>query len=186
MRRFRGVLFTVGILAVAVVIGVLGAAYLNQRAEIEALREQVTGLGGRPVDPPKAGERGEQGPAGERGEPGQSIIGPRGEPGQSIAGPQGPAGPAGASIVGPQGPAGRDGRDGADSTVPGPQGDPGEPGADSTVPGPQGPPGETGGHPETFVFTDSLGREFTCTDPDGDGRYECAQTGGPPEEPPPS
>jgi hypothetical protein len=50
----------------------------------------------------------------------------------------------------------------------GPQGQTGSPGADSTVPGPQGPP------VGSFTFTDAVGVQQTCTDPEGDGSYACA------------
>jgi hypothetical protein len=147
-------------------------------ADVEALRQQLLELGQAPVvEPPTdpvvvEGERGERGPAGE------SIVGPpgpRGEPGQSIPGPQGPAG-RDSTVPGPPG---------ADSTVAGPRGERGEPGAagepgeDSTTPGPQGERGEQGPPPESFRFTDSTGREFECRDPDGDGSFDCEQTGGP-------
>lgn len=164
-------------------------------SDVEALRSQLLALGQVPdagppppeLVPGPAGPAGLPGPQGSPGAPGtpgadgQAFIGPPG-----IAGDEGSPGADGAA-----GDDGEPGQDGADSTVPGPSGAdgadgaPGEDGADSTVPGPQGeqgPPGEPGADgrpPESFVFTDSTGREHTCRDEDGDGRFECEQTDGP-------
>jgi hypothetical protein len=143
-------------------------------ADVDLLRQQLLAMGLRPaVDgPPRpAGTDGRDGTNGRDGRDGRDLTGtpPAGPPGQD----------------------GRDGRDGADSTVPGPPGPPGPAGADSTVPGPQGERGEPGPHgepgpqgepgqaPAEFRFTDTAGRTFTCRDDDGDGTYDCEQTGGP-------
>lgn len=100
---------------------------------VDALAQQVKGLGATPVATPSL----------------VPVPGPAGPAGLSITGPRGLTGPAGApgkdSTI--PGPAGSPGARGADSTVPGPAGSPGakgDPGADSTVPGPAGSPGAQG------------------------------------------
>ena len=157
----------------------LGAtATTNQEAvgvlasDIDALREQVEGLGQKPVAPPPeervedipssvAGPQGEQGP---RGFPG--MPGPPGLPGG--VGPQGRAGETGtqggSGVGGEQGPQG-------DRGEPGPQGEPGPAGP----PGPQGEPGPAGqvcpdGSQPLLFHLDGLG---VLDLPEGD-YYICA------------
>jgi len=121
---------------------------------VAALAEQVKSLGAEPVVTPEdlgdvialPGPAGPTGPAGKSGDPGPA--GPPGEPGT----PGAPGEPGAA------GQAGTDGSDGEPGT-------PGEPGA-------EGPPGPAGSGPASFTFQF---REvtFVCTDPDGDGTYDC-------------
>ena len=122
---------------------------------LTALAAQVEAQGGKPVvDPQELGATGAvvvPGPVGARG-----PTGPQGEPGVSVEGPPGTQGAPGAE--GEPGPPGIGER--------GPQGETGPPGQD----GAQGPPGPP---PESFTFT-VLSQNFICTDPDGDGNYQCA------------
>lgn len=116
-------------------------------------------------------------------------VGPQGDVG--LMGPQGPRGATGAQgAQGPQGPRGKTGATGASTTgmdgsqgPPGPQGEAGPVGAQGpqgqTGPqgqqgpaGPQGPQGPQGESPNSITFT-YLGVEYTCTDPDQDGNYQC-------------
>ena len=128
------------------------------------------------VIPGPQGERGLRGPAGKTGASGPP--GPAGGDGQDgAAGPRGPPGADGA--------AGSDGSDGARGE-PGSDGGPGPAGADGATgpPGPPGPPGRDGADgqdgapgadgqsPESLRFP-ILGGMWTCTDPDGDGHYDC-------------
>jgi hypothetical protein len=140
--------------------------------QVQILAEQVRSLGETPAttptEPPTVvAVPGPPGPSGPPGPPGPSIEGPRGRRGvpglpgeQGEPGPAGPAGPVGAS--GETGPAGAEGEAGPA----GPQGET----------GPTGPPGP---EPESFTFTISGppdgDRTFTCTDPDRDGNYDCAE-----------
>lgn len=133
-------------------------AELNARAANELAR-QVGRLGAEPVVEP---------PVPDVDLPLVGPIGPRGLPGMDgRAGRPGPRGPAG--TTGATGEAGRDGADGP----PGPAGPAGPAGA----PGPAGPAGEQGppGYPDSFTFTDSVGRTYRCDDPDGDRAYTCAE-----------
>lgn len=102
-----------------------------------------------------AGQDGEDGRDGVAGRPGRD-----GAPGAD--GVDGAAGPAGAT--GPVGPKGD----------PGPQGPPGQDGAIGPV-GPAGAPGAPGQPPTSFTFV-AGDVTYTCTDPDTDGAYTCAQT----------
>lgn len=107
-----------------------------------------------------AGPIGPAGPRGPAGTPGKTgAIGVRGNPG-----PTGPTGPTGTSgtpgTPGASGTSGADGVDGKDGTN-------GKDGKDSTVPGPTGPA------PKSFTFTDTLGVQQDCSDPDEDLVYEC-------------
>lgn len=124
---------------------------------LAALAEQVKTLGGDPVVQPNQLNPGSNvvvvpGPVGPRGIDGKD--GAAGEPGAAgppgVTGTSGPPGTVGSpGDVGPQGPSG-------------PQG----------MPGPQGPEGPTGPSPGSFTFTFE-GINFVCTDPDGDGNYQC-------------
>jgi hypothetical protein len=101
---------------------------------------------------------------------GKSVPGLNGEAGQrGQPGPQGPIGPFG--VPGQSGTAGAQGSPGENGVNgdPGPQGTQGDPGA-------QGDPGLTGPTgPEPTSFTFSIGpMTWTCSDPDGDGNYECS------------
>lgn len=158
----------VALILFALVGWIIVSIYSEDKAQLEtetdaleaaviALSQQVESLGAEPI-------------VGPPGAPGESIVGPPGLMGPQ--GPQGPPGPPGSSgdrgprgEQGPQGEAGPSGEAGP----PGPQGEPGPP-------GPQGPPGEKGEkgeRPESMTFTDQFGRTYRCTDPDGDGHYQC-------------
>lgn len=164
-------------------------------ADVDQLREQLLSLGQTPdVRSPVPGERGPAGPtgpAGMDGDPGPAGVSVAGVPGASgPTGSSGPAGPAGlvgpAGSTGPSGPPGEPGPAG-EPGPPGPAGEPGPAGADgqdgTTGPagpaGPAGPRGADGRSVESFTFTDGAGREYLCTDSDGDGAFTCEQTGGP-------
>jgi hypothetical protein len=134
-------------------------------SQVEALRAQVTALGGEPV----------VGPPGSQGQPGEpGSIGPQGVQGpQGVEGPQGPAGPPGpdgspgaGGTVGTVGPQGGTGPQGAQ----GPAGDPGPAGAqgpagDPGPAGPVGPAGPAGPAPDTVycLQADPASLVFTCT-----------------------
>jgi len=140
-------------------------------ASATALAEQVESLGGEPVVTPE--EIGGNvvpvpGPAGPEGP--QGKTGPPGDPG-----PVGPMGPPGE--IGATGATGDTGATGATGS----EGDPGEPGAPGTE-GPAGAPGPPGSGPTSFTFQF---REvtFVCTDPEGDGTYDCHPDVPPPAEP---
>lgn len=159
----------IGVLAVALLAGILAMVYLSGREAARArdenasLAQKVTdtcAAGGAAADelrrigacqqaagvPGPPGAPGPQGPEGPRGE-----QGPAGAPGAD--GPPGPAGSAGL-----QGDPGEPGSPGAvgDPGPAGPAGPAGEPGA-SGAPGPQGPPGDAcpeGQAREPYVFPD--------------------------------
>ncbi len=146
-----------------------GVVSSSLATDVEALRAQILALGERPVAPdPEVTvrevirETGEQGVAGLQGV--QGIQGLAGRDGRDSITPA-----CGFEAAQCQGAAGVDGRDGLD----------GAPGADSTVPGPQGPQGSQGiqgspgPEPASFSFQ-WANKTFTCTDPNGDGAYECA------------
>lgn len=141
---------------------------------VDMLRGQVAQLGGTPTVPPAdevVGGDPEPGPPGERGPQGlpgrdgrDGAPGPPGPPGApGTDGPPGPAGEAGPAgpqgLPGEPGPAGADGSDGVD-------------GQDGAV-GPPGPKGDPGDPPASFSFVGPGNQRYTCTDPDGDGHYEC-------------
>lgn len=165
---------TILLIVAVAIVGVLGGLAINyvvtvadrvrenthelRRAEVAlaALDSQVRDLGGEPVvSPQDLADDGAvliPGPTGQRGATGATgANGATGDPG-----PQGPPG------TGTPGTNGINGLDGA----PGPQGPPGDPGA-------QGPAGPAGPPPESFTFT-TAGITFICTDPDGDGNYQCS------------
>ncbi len=129
----------------------------------------------------KAGLAGVPGKGGVVGAPGPiGAPGPTGAAGKGIAGAPGPFGPVGpAGPVGPQGLTGLAGQFGqkGDTGQPGQTGDTGAQG-DTGPEGPQGPQGETGPQgeqgppPDSFTFT-FAGQNFTCTDSNGDGDFEC-------------
>lgn len=100
------------------------------------------------------GRNGRDGQPGTDGTPGSDgrdgTDGEDGTPGP--AGPQGPQGETG--MQGPMGPAGQDGQTGEQ--------------------GPQGDVGPTGPGPSSLTFM-AGGVTYTCTDPDSDLAYECAQ-----------
>lgn len=109
------------------------------------------------------------------------VPGPQGEPGEDgddgapgVDGKDGAAGtPGQRGTAGATGAAGASGEPGAAGTV-GPQGEQGPQG----IPGPegkQGPAGPQGPPVQSFTWTFGL-RDWTCTDPDGDGRYVCEPT----------
>ena len=129
-----------------------------KRSEVAlaALDAQVRELGGEPVVSPQ--DVSDNGPV--------LIPGPRGETGPR--GDQGPSGSAGAA--GPGGLSGVDGLAGArgEPGQPGPAGEQGPQGPE----GPQGVEGPPGPAPQSFTFT-ALGLTFVCTDPDGDGNFNC-------------
>jgi Collagen triple helix repeat (20 copies) len=89
----------------------------------------------------------------------------------TVPGPPGPEGPAGDKgsdgSPGPAGPPGEPGAAGSSGDT-GATGSEGEPGAE----GPPGAPGPAGSGPASFTFKF---REvtFMCTDPEGDGSYDC-------------
>lgn len=129
-----------------------------KRSEVAlaALDSQVRELGGEPVVSPQdladdgtvliPGPRGAAGQDGADGRPGRDGI--DGAPGAT--GDRGEPGQTGATgATGAAGEAGQPGQDG-------------QPGAD-------GPPGPA---PASFTFTTG-GLTFVCTDPDGDGNYNC-------------
>jgi hypothetical protein len=127
-----------------------GLAVAN--AKVEALAQQVEHLGAEPVVQPQA-DTGSQavvtGPAGEDGAPGPPGL-------TGMQGPQGEQGATGSTgsrgETGPAGPAG--------------------PGGEMGPAGPAGPPG-----PRVGSFTFSFaGLNYLCTDPDGDGNYQCDPT----------
>jgi hypothetical protein len=133
--------------------------------------ETARALGGLCHQPvPEPGERGRQGKQGPQGP--QGPLGPRGP-----EGPEGPQGPEG-----PEGEPGTDGEDGTDG-VDGADGKDGADGADGErgPEGPAGPPGADGQPPESFTFTDSMGREQTCVrdedSPDTAPTYTCTPNG---------
>jgi hypothetical protein len=188
-RGFGTVVWLVSLVVAAVLIGSVAAAFINltddvddltaqaaaesleadaRAVDIETLRQQLQSFGVEPaVDGPHTdrGERGDDGRDGRDGTDGtDGTDGRTGEPG--------PPGPAGADGVnGSNGANGLDGLNGLDG-VPGPQGPPGQ-----SVMGPQGPAGpagEDGTSPSSFVFV-AAGVTYTCTDPEGDGVYECTQ-----------
>lgn len=123
--------------------------------DINTLRNQVLELGGDPKVPAVAPERGEDGTAGTDGRDGRD-----GSDGLTVIGPAGADGKDGVD--------GKDGRDGV--SVVGPQGQVGPQGAQ----GPAGPAGADGRGPVVFSFV-AGGVLYTCTDPSGDGAYECTQ-----------
>lgn len=86
----------------------------QQQAATQALSDQLKALGETPIVTPKAPP-----PVNLRYVPIPGPPGPVGPKGESITGPKGDTvvGPPGESITGPPG---KDGKDGADSTVPGP------------------------------------------------------------------
>lgn len=135
------------------------------RHDITDLRNQLVSRGIEPVVGP-AGSSGPQGDAGPQGPPGPQ--GPKGDPG--LNGVNGEPGPAGVN--------GQNGRDGVDGATgqPGPAGPQGDPG----VAGPKGDQGIPGQEPGSFsfTFTDSKNQvhTFTCTDPENDGAYACAES----------
>lgn len=124
----------------------------------------VTGASGAAGGPGPPGPTGPPGPPGSPGSPG--VNGHPGGPGSP-----GPGGASGAP--GQPGAAGEPGAAG-DAGPPGPPGEPGPSGpAGPTGPsGDRGAPGPTGPEPASFTFV-FLGRTYTCTDPDGDGNYDC-------------
>lgn len=145
--------------------------------DVRTLRQQLLELGQSPaVDEVAVTERlvDMPGPRGEDGRPGApGAAGAPGSPG--LAGPPGPPGPEGGTGKG--GPPGEPGPAGARGE-PGPAGPPGAtgPAGPAGEPGPRGPEGPEGGPgpaPAGFTFTDQAGRTHTCTDPDGDGHYQC-------------
>ena len=156
-----------------VAVTTLAGQVEDARAERDSLVRQVESLGAEPVvtaAPGEPGPRGEAGPPGPSGPMGETgMPGAPGEPGgrgeRGRPGPTGPPGPAGSD--GEQGPRGEPGPVGPDGER-GPAGPPGPAGAD-------GDDGATGpaGYPESFTFTYLL-QNYTCTDTDGDRRYECS------------
>lgn len=194
-KRRADIAFIAGVVAA---LGVLAYIVITMQSLSHDLREanqardqlatQVQHLGGTPV----AGPPGSRGQPGKGGMPGPSgEPGSRGEPGRGGVGPPGPKGDPGMPAPtitpspGPSGALGKDGRDGADSTIPGP---PGSPGADSTIPGPPGSPGRDGRDgidgkdgadgkaPDEWTFT-YQGVAYTCRPADGFNpdapRYTC-------------
>jgi len=132
-----------------------------------ALADQVESLGEEPVVTP------------EEISGGNDVVTVPGPPGpQGRTGPTGDKGSDGAP--GPPGPPGEPGATGAtgDTGATGQTGGEGEPGAE----GPAGEPGPPGSGPTSFTFQF---REvtFVCTDPEGDGTYDCHPDVPPPAEP---
>jgi hypothetical protein len=127
-----------------------GLAVAN--AKVEALAQQVERLGAEPVVQPQADAS-----------DGTSVVTVTGLPGEDGApGPPGPTGAAGpVGGVGPEGPTG-------DRGPAGPAGPEGPPGPNGDT-GPQGPP------VGSFAFS-FAGLNFLCTDPEGDGSYQCNPT----------
>jgi len=109
------------------------------KAEVVALRSEITERVNARLAELKNGE---PGAPGDHGDPGPAgPAGPIGEPGPPGSfGPEGPAGPAG--LPGEPGPPGEQGPEGKPGE-PGKAGEPGEPGAPGEV-GPQGPEGPVG------------------------------------------
>lgn len=187
-QRLVSILSWMAVVAVAVFVGLTFATVLDTRSDLatytlenQALRDQVIGLGAEPATVPAAdedraangtdgvdGRDGRDGRDGDDGADGISVVGPAGVDGApGTPGPDGQdgaTGPSGAQGAtgepGPQGPPGQ--------SVMGPQGEPGTPGVDGT----------NGSPPTGFTFV-AGGVTYTCTDPDADLAYECAQVAEP-------
>jgi hypothetical protein len=174
MTPRRVVLFGSAVLTAGLVLGLVVTSVMAMRRAVDrneiavaALRAQLEAEGIEPAveasdDPAEVIVTGPQGERGPRGEPGED--GSDGEPGAD--GQPGATGEPGSD--GEPGAVGEPGTDGVQgpSGEPGPAGATGPAGADGTA----GPPGPA---PASFTFR-WLTTTWTCSDPDGDGHYECA------------